>query len=136
MLPESDSELWVDLLSLVSSSCVENGFITIYYQYVKNSLGADETITYALRVALRALKYKITKIECIYNDECELRQKSYFTNIPPDIWNDARKLESEWIQETYVDDGYYSSDSDESVSDSDESVSVVQEQSNEDPVIC
>jgi hypothetical protein len=127
MLSESHSELWIDLLSLVSSSCTEKGFTTIYYQYYKDE-NRDETLTYTLRVALRALGYKITKIECVYDDNLNLRLKSYYTNIPPDVWAEARKIESDWIRDTYTDDGYYESDSDESAS-------VVQDESNEDPII-
>jgi hypothetical protein len=92
-----DNELWVDLHTLVSCSYYENGLLCINFQYnEEHPAPMEDTMTYCLRKAIRAVGFKITKIETIFNDNHECDWKTYYTDIPEVVWNDARKAYNAW----------------------------------------
>lgn len=89
---------WIDLQALVSSSHQQDGFTVIYYQYSDKHLEPLYChITYALRVALRAVNHNITKIEYVYRDDLTCSMKSYVTDIPSAVWDEASKLWNTWV---------------------------------------
>jgi hypothetical protein len=92
-----DNELWVDLHTLVSCSYYENGLLRINFQYnAANPEPRQDTMTYCLRKAIRAVGFNITKIECIYNDEHGCDCKTYYTDIPQVLWEDSTKAYNAW----------------------------------------
>jgi hypothetical protein len=92
-----DNELWVDLHTLISCSYYDNGFLHINFQYNKQDPEPmSDTMTYCLRKAIRAVGFKITKIECIYNDEHKCDCKTYYTNIPEALWESTTKAYNAW----------------------------------------
>jgi hypothetical protein len=117
------NELWIDLKALVSSSHAQDGFTVIYYQYSEeHPEPLYDHITYGLRVALRAVKHKITKIEHMYRPDLTCVMKSYVTDIPHAVWEEKTKLWNEWIggvvSEFSVSSDSESDDSESSESDS------------------
>lgn len=75
---ENEIELILDFESLVSSSCIKNGYMSIDYQLEKDM--SNQTLEYCLRKAIRKLGYKIT-MKKYYGD----RMIVYETNIPKDV---------------------------------------------------
>lgn len=90
---ETEIELILDFHSLVSSSCIENGYLCIDYQ-VESDIN-NPTLEYCLRNAIRKLGYKITAKK-YYGD----RMVDFTTNIPEqvakqytEIWNEYHMCE-------------------------------------------
>jgi hypothetical protein len=98
-----NDELWIDLQSLISCSSYDEGFLTIYYQYNENHKEpADDTITYCLRKALRAVGRKITRVETYYNDDYECVMKSYYTSVTKEEGEYSCKLWNDYVGETFI----------------------------------
>ena len=98
-----DKELWIDLHTLVSCSSINNGFVEIVYQYTDDEPPRlDSGITYRLRVALRAVGFKITKLTRTYTFCDKLVMEIYSTNIPDALW--SFKEYNEWMDEVEADE--------------------------------
>ena len=126
------NELWIDLKALVSSSHSQDGFTVIYYQYSdEHPEPLYDHITYALRVALRAVKHKITKIEYVYKHDLTCSMKSYVTDIPSAVWDEKTKLWNTWVGGVVTELGH-ACDSNSDDSDDD---SASQKSDSEDPTL-
>lgn len=102
---DEKKELWIDLQSLMQCSTRENGYVVLYYQYNKDHpYPVNNTNTYQLRVALRALGYKITKY-ITYMDELDIKMIEYRTNIPEAVF-EANNHYNEWLHEV-CEEHYY-----------------------------
>jgi hypothetical protein len=95
---EKQKELWIDLQSLIQCSTRENGYVIIYNQYDKDHpCPVTDTFTYQLRIALRALGYKITKW-IRYMDGWDIKMIEYKTNIPEAVY-EKNNYWNKWIDE-------------------------------------
>lgn len=80
-----DREFILDFKSLITSSCITNGYLTIYYQGKEDI--ENISLEYCLRTSIRQLGYKITYKKNYINDDGDLSISmiEYGTNIPEDI---------------------------------------------------
>jgi len=96
-------EEWLDLSLMASSSCYDDGKVTIYYQY-SATYPRNEHTTTLLRQCLRAVGHKITKIENYIDGETMLiTQEAFYTTITEEEGNIMTKLHNEYISEVSVD---------------------------------
>ena len=102
------NELWIDLESLVSCSHYDDGFAVFDYDYTHDDEPADDTIHYLLRIALRALGYKIRKIEDTFGDKLvdgewvnQLIYRSYHTSIPKEEGNRMTEIWNQYCGEIF-----------------------------------
>lgn len=93
---DETKELWIDLQSIIKCSTRENGYLVIYCQYNKDyPCPLNDTYTYQLRVALRAVGYKITKW-INHMDGWDIKMTEYRTNIPEDVYEKNNHW-NEWV---------------------------------------
>ena len=110
-----DKELWNDLHTLVPCATLDRGFLYIHYQYTEKYPQANPDPTlYNLRIALRALGFKITRIVKTMNSST-VTMMTIQTNVPSDLYEKTMSIYNDWIG-SVEEDEYCDSDSD---SDSD-----------------
>ncbi len=97
----SKNELWIDLHTLFSCSNYENEYLVLNYDYTLEKEPNDDTTHYSLRVALRALGHKITKIKVNFDDEGNAIFKSYYTSINREEGEEATEMWNKYAGEIY-----------------------------------
>jgi len=92
-----NNELWIDLHSLCQGSYIDKGHLVLFFQ------PGDDCITYMMRKAVRAVEFKITKIETSFTSDYQVEQRTFYTDIPEALWALHTKKYSEWVNEICVD---------------------------------
>jgi hypothetical protein len=120
-LQMSNQEEWIDVATLSGSSAItKEGFAVLYWNYDSDlNEKHDETLRYKLRVALRGVGHKITKVITTYDSDNEtVVAIGFITTITKDEWDEANRLYNEWVDETHENEDV---SDDESESESSES---------------
>jgi len=105
-----DKELWIDLHTLVPSSTDRSGFLHIFIEYSdKCPRPYSDPIIFNLRIALRALGFKITRIvNTMKSDGTDVMVKVE-TNVPSDLYKKSISIYNDWIgsvgEDEYADSG-------------------------------
>lgn len=120
---EIDNELWIDLACLIRTPKsfpyrIEDGFMCIIYNYTEQT-PVDDTVLYNLRLALRAVGHKITKIEEHYLEKKvtiqhtkqsystpELNKREFYTTITKEETELMIKLWRKYISDVLERKGY------------------------------
>jgi hypothetical protein len=94
-------EKWIDLVSLTQRfyPCDDCGYAVIE----DKSLISEELYLYNLRIALRSVGHKITKITKCWNKDDNLDLICYKTTINKDQHKIAIQLFDDWISENTID---------------------------------
>lgn len=97
-----DNELWIDLHALAQSSSIDKGHAVIYFQY-PDGYSRNDCIAYMVRKAVRAVEFKITKIETLMNSDYRVVQEVFHTDIPGALWESTLKTHNEWVAQVCMD---------------------------------
>jgi hypothetical protein len=98
-MPEpTNQEEWIDLVSLVESTTYQQGKIVFYFEY-KEDETADRTLRYKLRVAIRSVGHKITKLVSYFYPNGNLHMLEIRTTITDKEFDDAIKMYNKWNRE-------------------------------------
>jgi hypothetical protein len=54
-----------------------------------------------MRKAVRAVKFKITKIETTYAQDYLVIQEAFHTDIPEALWDSTLKVRNDWAAEIF-----------------------------------
>ena len=113
-------EQWIDLISLSQriNICDDCGFVVIE----DKTLICEEMYLYNLRIALRSLGHKITKILKFWDKNEDLDLIAYKTTITKDEFTIAMKWFDDYTQEVYED--RYESEIEDEESEDEENPSV------------
>ena len=91
---------WIDLATLIPCSYIENGKMSISFQYSKkHPAPVDSNIMYLLRIALREVGHKIISKNARYDDEHNLMCTWYETSVSEEEHTMFGKYYNEWISE-------------------------------------
>lgn len=95
------NDAWIDLHSLANYG---SGFLhnkVFFFFHYEQDEKHDPALIYHLRVALRSVGHKITKIEyTLVGEEKRLYQVEIETTITTDEWRKAHQLYGEWATAT------------------------------------
>lgn len=94
-------ELWIDLHTLVESASFDTGFVCFDYDFTNHYM--DESIIYNVRIALRSLGYKITKIKNHINSHYRCIFLEIFTNITKEDWEPTTPIYNDYVKDIYED---------------------------------
>jgi hypothetical protein len=96
---ENNKELWIDLECLGLSSHQEDGYVVFYEEFNDEHPEPFPNLTwYSLRIALRALGYKVTKRVSVLRD-LQAIFVSYHTNISQEIHQKATQVYNSHVDE-------------------------------------
>jgi hypothetical protein len=102
---EQNKELWIDLhtIDIAGSHKYDENLTCMYLQFFnKNDTQLYDQTKYVLRVALRALGYKIVKVETVFNkDDFSPVCISFYTNLPHNLHDKSTALYNDWIRDTH-----------------------------------
>jgi hypothetical protein len=112
-----NKELWIDLHSLITTSSFDGDsdcmVADYHYERDDGSLEpCDDTLIYKLRIALRAVGHKITKISSGFNTQYRCVWKEIYTTVNKSEWEESTKLYNTWVNEVCV-ERYEVTDTDE-----------------------
>jgi hypothetical protein len=100
MISENRKEYFIDLLSLVGAAYYKDQKVVMYFQ---NDDANDPTIIHLMRRAVRKTGYSIRSIERRFDDDDELIQIEFHTDIPEELWDESRRMYNEWVGQVGLD---------------------------------
>lgn len=110
-MPEISDDAWIDLCVLAENgSGYYKDSAFFFFQYDEDE-EHDPALIYNLRVALRSVGHKITRIHYTLVDG-KAFQVDIYTTVPRDEWTNARKLYGEWCIATKTHEHFQDSDCD------------------------
>lgn len=125
-MPEISDEAWIDFESLTTSGFIDHdNLMTFYFEYDEDEK-YDQTIKFKMRLAVRAVGHKITRMEKRFNKNGDLYIIYFKTTITVDEATRAMKLYNDWLGE--VEECEYDDSDDETVVDS--------QSEDTDPITC
>ena len=90
-------EYWIDLYTLVEYATVApNGLVDFFYQFDSEMPEIRPNATYHLRLALRKVGKKITKIERYIDNDFIIKHETFYTDITEDEWTKATTMSNLW----------------------------------------
>lgn len=100
MVSENRKESFIDLLSLVGAAYYKDQRVVLFFQ---NDDANDHALIYLMRRAVRKTGYSIRSIERSFDDDDDLIQIEFHTDIPEELWNETRRLYNDWTEQVGLD---------------------------------
>jgi hypothetical protein len=98
-----DDEKWIDLSLLTKGTYIRDGKTIFYYQFPRPCEYENDTLHTQLRIALRAVGKKITKVVCHYEKICQPIQIEYHTDITEEEEENMTKLHNNYCSTIFED---------------------------------